>query len=166
MSGAIHRCRIGIVVASIALVGAASAQDIYKWQDRKGMTHYSENPPPMGFSSFEVLEVQLVEPVSLVAKDYRSTLELANSLQAGRLEREKLRLERDRLVKEDRRARLEAERYYDTYQTRYYNGGYYPYRSYPRRPYSGKPHHRPPKAHPPQASYPGASVPKRVYPGR
>ena len=166
MSGTIHHCWVCFAVASIAVTGTASAQEIYKWQDRKGTTHYSEMPPPMELSGFEVLEVQLAEPVSLVAEDYRSTLELANSLQAGRLERERLRLERDKLVQEDRRSRLEAERYNDTYQTRYYNGGYYPYRSYPRPPHYGKPHHRPPKANPPHASYPGSSVPKRVYPGR
>ena len=166
MSGAIHLCWVCIAVVGISAVSGASARDIYTWQDRKGTTHFSEIPPPMGFSSFEVLEVRLAEPVSRVGQDYRSALELANSLQAARLEREKLRLERDKLLHEERRARLEAERYYDTYQTRYFYGGYYPYGAHPRPPHYGKPHPRPPTAYPPQASYPGSSVPKRVYPGR
>ena len=162
MSGAIHNCRIFLAIAGLAVIGTVSAQEIYKWQDQKGTTHYGEIPPPMVFSSFEVLEVQLEEPAAgPVVESYRSALELANSLQADRLEREKLRLERERLLQQDRQARLEAQRYNDTYQTRYYYGGYYPYRSYPRPPHYGKPHPRPP-----QASYPGTSVPKRVYLGR
>jgi len=166
MSGAIHNCRICLAIAGLAIIGTVSAQDIYKWQDQKGTTHYGEIPPPMEFSSFEVLEVQLEEPARPVAESYRSALELANNLQADRLEREKMRLEREKLLQQDRQARLEAQRYNDTYQTRYYNGGYYPYRSYSRPPHSGKPHPRPPRTHPPQASYPGTSVPKRVYLGR
>jgi len=161
MSGAIHNCRICVAIAFLAVMGTASAQDIYKWQDQSGTTHYGEIPPPMEFSSFEVLEVQLEEPAGPVVESYRSALELANSLQADRLEREKLRLEREKLLQQDRQARLEAQRYNDTYQTRYYYGGYYPHRSYPRPPHYGKPHPRPP-----QASYPGTSVPKRVYLGR
>ena len=161
MSGAIHNCRICVAIACLVFLGTVSAQDIYKWQDQQGTTHYGEIPPPMEFSSFEVLEVQLEEPAGPVVESYRSALELANSLQADRLEREKLRLEREKLLQQDRQARLEAQRYNDTYQTRYYNGGYYPYRSYSHPPHSGKPHPRPP-----QASYPGTSVPKRVYLGR
>ena len=166
MSGAIHNCRIFLAIAGLAVIGTVSAQDIYKWQDQKGTTHYGESPPPMEFSRFEVLDVRLEEPARPVAESYRSALELANNLQADRLEREKLRLEREKLLQQDRQARLEAQRYNDTYQSRYYNGGYYPYRSYSRPPHSGKPHPRPPRTHPPRASYPGTSVPKRVYLGR
>ena len=166
MSGAIHNCRIFLAIAGLAVIGTVSAQDIYKWQDQKGTTHYGEIPPPMEFSRFEVLDVRLEEPARPVAESYRSALELANNLQADRLEREKLRLEREKLLQQDRQARLEAQRYNDTYQSRYYNGGYYPYRSYSRPPHSGKPHPRPPRTHPPRASYPGTSVPKRVYLGR
>ena len=161
MSGAIHNCQICLAIAGLAVSGAVSAQDIYKWQDQKGTTHYGEIPPPMGFSSFEVLEVPPAEPARPLVESYRSALELANSLQADRLERERLRLERQKLLRQDRQALLEAQRYNDTYQSRYYYGGYYPYRSYPRPPHSGKPHPRPPRA-----SYPGTSVPKRVYLGR
>jgi len=166
MSGAIHNCRIFLAIAGLAVIGTVSAQEIYKWQDQKGTTHYGEIPPPMEFSRFEVLDVRLEEPARPVAESYRSALELANNLQADRLEREKLRLEREKLLQQDRQARLEAQRYNDTYQSRYYNGGYYPYRSYSRPPHSGKPHPRPPRTHPPRASYPGTSVPKRVYLGR
>jgi Domain of unknown function (DUF4124) len=36
-----------ILLLSLALLSlAASAQQIYKWTDDKGVTHYSENPPP------------------------------------------------------------------------------------------------------------------------
>lgn len=166
MSCAMRQFGVFIAITGSVVCATVAAEDIYKWQDLTGTTHYSEMPPPVELSSFEVLEVERAGPASPVAEDYRSALELANSLQAGRLEREKLRLERDKLAQEERRARLETERYYDTNQTRYYYGGYYPYRTYSHRPYYGKPHPRPPKAHAPGRSYPGVSVPKRVYPGR
>jgi hypothetical protein len=33
-------------VAGLALAAAAGAQQMYKWVDEKGVTHFSENPPP------------------------------------------------------------------------------------------------------------------------
>lgn len=151
-----------IVIASLVVTGTVHAEDIYKWSDQDGTTHYGELPPPLEFSSFEVLEIQLQQPVSSSGDDdYRSALEVANSLQSDRLEREKLRLEKDRLAQQDRQTRLEAQRYNDTYQSQNYNGRYYyPYRAYPRPPYHGKPHPRPPQGQQ------GSSVKKRVYLGR
>ena len=37
-----------ILVAGLALSTAAPAQKMYKWVDEKGVTHFSENPPPDG----------------------------------------------------------------------------------------------------------------------
>jgi hypothetical protein len=165
MSDAGYFSRVFVGVAGILAAGIASAGGIYKWQDQKGTTHYSERPPAVELSSVEVLDVEPAGTVTPAPESYRSALELANSLQAGRLEREKLRLERARLAQEERRARLDADRYYGTAQTRYYYGGYIPYRTHPGRPHHGKPHPRPPPAQHP-GSYPEVSVPKRVYPGR
>lgn len=165
MSCASHQYGVFIGIVGILIAGIASAGDIYKWQDHEGIVHYSELPPALELSSVEVLTVKPAGTVTPAPESYHSALELANSLQAGRLEREKLRLERARLAQEERRARLDADRYYGTSQTRYYFGGYIPYRSHPGRPHHGKPHPRPPSAHRPGA-YPGVSVPKRVYPGR
>ena len=59
MSGAIHNCRIFLAIAGLAVIGTVSAQEIYKWQDQKGTTHYGEIPPPMVFSSFEGLQFSI-----------------------------------------------------------------------------------------------------------
>lgn len=37
-----------MLAAALALAGAASAQKMYRWVDGKGVTHFSENPPPDG----------------------------------------------------------------------------------------------------------------------
>lgn len=150
-----------IVIAGLAVTGSARAEEIYKWKDQSGTTHYVELPPPLEFSSFEVLDVRLQEPVgSGAGGDYRSALAVANNLQAARLAREKLRLEKDRLAQQERQTQLEAQRYDETYRSQnYYGGYYYPYRPYRRPPYHGKPHPRPPQGH-------GSSVQKRVHLGR
>jgi hypothetical protein len=35
-----------LIVALIGLTGIAQAADLYKWTDDKGVTHYSDTPPP------------------------------------------------------------------------------------------------------------------------
>ena len=159
----LHAYLLCVAIASLVVAGTAHAQEVYKWTDQSGTTHYGELPPPLEFSSFEVLEVQLQEPVSANGDEsYRAALAVANSLQADRLEREKLRLEKDRLAQQERQARWEAQRYNETYRSQNYNDGYYyPYRRYPHRPYYGKPNH---PQYPMQGQ--GSSVKKRVYLGR
>lgn len=41
---------LAIAIAGYALAAAtpATAQDVYKWKDAKGVTHYSERPPAKG----------------------------------------------------------------------------------------------------------------------
>jgi hypothetical protein len=39
---------IRIVLLSLALLPLAAAAEMYKWVDEKGVTHYSEQPPPDG----------------------------------------------------------------------------------------------------------------------
>jgi hypothetical protein len=36
------------LAAGLALAAAAGGQQMYKWVDEKGVTHFSENPPPEG----------------------------------------------------------------------------------------------------------------------
>ena len=147
----------------MAVPGAVAGQDIYKWQDAQGTTHYSEVPPPVEFSSFEVVDVPAAPGNEYAAGDYRAALEMANSLQAGRLQREKLRLEQERLARQEQQARLEAQRYNQTYRSPY-NDSYYLYR-YPA--YAKPPYHRPrPPHYPPSGQVPPGSVQKRVYVGR
>jgi hypothetical protein len=38
--------RAGLLVLLAALASAAAAQQVYQWKDAKGVTHYSDNPPP------------------------------------------------------------------------------------------------------------------------
>ena len=48
-----------LVVCALAAAPVASAQQMYKWKDEKGVTHFSENPPPDG-SKADKIEVKPV----------------------------------------------------------------------------------------------------------
>ena len=47
------------LLAAPLLVSEALAQQMYKWKDAKGVTHFSENPPPDGAAA-EKIEVKPV----------------------------------------------------------------------------------------------------------
>jgi len=40
--------RLAVVVVALLACGAAGAGDVYQWKDAKGVTHYSDAPPPKG----------------------------------------------------------------------------------------------------------------------
>ena len=40
--------RLAAVTIVLLACGAASAGDVYQWEDAKGVTHYSDAPPPKG----------------------------------------------------------------------------------------------------------------------
>ena len=40
--------RLAAVAAALLACGIASAGDVYQWKDAKGVTHYSDAPPPKG----------------------------------------------------------------------------------------------------------------------
>jgi hypothetical protein len=40
--------RLAAVTIVLLACGAASAGDVYQWKDAKGVTHYSDAPPPKG----------------------------------------------------------------------------------------------------------------------
>ena len=40
--------RLAVVVVALLACGAAAAGDVYQWKDAKGVTHYSDAPPPNG----------------------------------------------------------------------------------------------------------------------
>lgn len=131
------------------------AAELYKWISEDGSTHYSEHLPSGEVAAFEVL--QIVPPIPVPeprAFSYRSVLDLAASLQADRLARERLRLEKEKLRQQARLAREAQARYDEVYSPTSYIVPYYGYhhRTYPRPSY--------------QRKYPGHSppyVPKRVY---
>jgi hypothetical protein len=45
-----HAVTIHVAAVTVALLacGVASAGDVYQWKDAKGVTHYSDAPPPKG----------------------------------------------------------------------------------------------------------------------
>ena len=40
--------RLAAVAVALLACGVASAGDVYQWKDAKGVTHYSDAPPPKG----------------------------------------------------------------------------------------------------------------------
>jgi hypothetical protein len=60
------------IIAGIALVSAAALADMYKWVDEKGITHYSESPPPDEATAKKAtkMELKVVPPSSPDAKPY------------------------------------------------------------------------------------------------
>lgn len=162
--------RRALVMAFVVLLVATPvmARDVYKWVDERGTTYYGEHAPVGSVASLEVLEVEAPEATSVaVSEDYRSALELANSLQVDRLARERARLERENLRLQQRAAPQvpgstvsSSESYVIPYRP-------YPYRSHPRRPHHGKPHgFAPPHGRLRRDQDPVPDVSIRAYPGR
>jgi hypothetical protein len=156
------------VLSSSLLYTPAVAEEIYKWVDEHGATHYGETLPTGDVASVEVLEVTpAAAPLQAAPRDYRSTLDIANRMQADRLERERLRLEREKLRQQQREAEFEQQRFNDTYPPAAYGVPYYGYprRPYPRPPYYGKypGYPSPPYGQHPPGRYRAPDVPKRVY---
>ena len=42
------RIALACLLACIALAAQAQSNGVYKWKDAKGVTHYSDSPPPVG----------------------------------------------------------------------------------------------------------------------
>ena len=81
------------IAALLALPLAAAAQTLYKWVDEKGVTHYSETPPPKGAAS--KVEIRPSEPGKAApAEDWK----------------EKERQFRERRVQREQQEREEAAR--------------------------------------------------------
>jgi hypothetical protein len=152
---------MGSALASPVLAGA----EVYKWIGPDGITHYSESAPGPQSPVVETLEFADVASPAGVPPDYRAALEVAKDLEAGRLERERLRLERRRLWQEQAQAAAREQRQYPE-STRYYP--VYPYyhrylRKQPRPPMN--PRHRPvpsPYEHPRGHYGPRGGVQARV----
>jgi len=121
----------------LALVsGTASGVQVYKWAGPDGVTHYAEAPPESNLASLEVLDVDTAEPALPAVADYQSVLDVANSIEASRLKRERARLERDKLLLQ-KRQQLAQKQYYESYAG---SNVYY-------LPYSRYRHHKKPYPH-------------------
>lgn len=90
------------VMAVICSWGAAGAmaESVYTWRDADGGMHYSDTPPP-AHVNYQTLELPPPPPPPpAAAGDYRAVLDVAERLQAARLERERLRLAREQAAVE------------------------------------------------------------------
>lgn len=135
---------LGLLSGGIILAGAASASEVYKWADVDGVTHYSEVPPESELASMEILEMTVATPAEADTPDYQSILDVANSLEASRLERERLRIEKTKLRLQEEQTRNpdpERKRVENTYPVATY---YYPrvLRHHRKKPYGDR-HSRP-----------------------
>lgn len=99
-----------LAVVACWLPGAPAAEPIYKWEGADGSMHYSESPPAAETGlEYQVLELS-PPPASAPTPtgDYRAVIEVADSLQSARLQREQLRLQREQAALEQERLRQQA----------------------------------------------------------
>lgn len=143
------------VVISVTLLFTATAggEQIYRWVGADGATHFSETPPDIDPAGVEILEVVPgARPLSPPSADYQSVLDVAKAIESSRLERERLRLEKKKLLLQNRQLRQSAmipQEYEDDYRgVRLYYSPYYRYP--PRHPRRRHYYHRPvnPQPHP------------------
>jgi hypothetical protein len=62
---------------------AAGATDLYKWKDAKGVTHYTETPPPSG-QRYEARRIDARSGTAAIAAPDTTTPESADCLTARR----------------------------------------------------------------------------------
>lgn len=77
----------------VLTIGAPAMADIYRWKDERGVTHFSNEPPPPG-----VVPIEKIEETPYDAEADRQRIE----------EERQLRLERQRMDLEERKAGLAA----------------------------------------------------------
>jgi hypothetical protein len=159
------------LIGMLVLSAPGACEEVYKWIDRNGVTHFSGTPPPAEFAGVEVIELSDLPPASpRAAADYQAMLDVAASIEQSRLQRQRLRLEQQRLARE---AALARDRYEPPVSERSYavQGLYYP-RHYryplPRHRYR---HYRGPfLEHMPRVRPPAPSGPQPIFsrhdPGR
>ncbi len=151
----------------LVLMNPASAiEEVYKWVDTDGATHYGETPPAIHPASIQKVTLAEHNPETITPPNIQATLDVAKQLEISRLERERFRLEKKKANTEKLRA-LQAQQTAYNGNRRYYGGGYSSY--YP--PYYGRPHrpYHPIKPHKPGLSHhqaesshrPGPSTPGR-----
>jgi Domain of unknown function (DUF4124) len=129
---------LGTVVPQFSAV--AMAGEIYKWVTPDGVTHFSESAPEAALASVEVIELEVAEPVQTAPRDYRSMLEVAESIEASRLARERLRLERRQWEREQRSQDASTGEDYHAPTAWIY---FPPYRGYQRPPGDRHLHNKP-----------------------
>lgn len=90
-----------VLYLSCAMGKPAAAVDVYRWVSPDGVTHFSEVRPPAYTGGVQSMMLTPAPAMSgIPAERYRAMLEVAEEIQAGRIERERLRLERERLTRQ------------------------------------------------------------------
>lgn len=127
---------IQIILFSTLLVfasPAAAIEEVYKWVDTKGATHYGQAPPVTQPASIEKITLAEHNPETIVQPNIQATLDVAKQLEISRLARERFRLEKKKAHTEKLKA-LQAQQ--ATYNQSRWGYGYSSY----NRPYYGRPH--------------------------
>jgi hypothetical protein len=65
MMGEGGRKRAAVVLAALLVAGAAAADKVYRWVDRQGQVHYSDQPAP----NAQEVEINAVAPAAAIASD-------------------------------------------------------------------------------------------------
>jgi len=142
---------IQIILLSTLLVftnPAAAIEEVYKWIDKEGITHYGQTPPVTQPASIEKVILAKHNPEPVEQANLQQTLDVAKQLETSRLERARFRLERKKAHTEKLKA-LQAQQTAYNESRRYYGySSYYP-------PYYGRPHkpYHPAKPHKPGLSH-------------
>jgi DNA-binding GntR family transcriptional regulator len=159
------------ISAALLFATTAGAEQIYRWIGLDGATHFSETRPDVDPAGVEILEVVRGDRLSPPSRDYQSVLDVAKAIESSRLERERLRLEKKKLLLQNRQLQQSAmipQAYDEDYRgVRLYYSPYYRYpakprrRHYYRRPVNPKPHsshHYRQPGHATRTGHPGARV--------
>ncbi|WP_164741788.1 DUF4124 domain-containing protein [Xanthomonas arboricola] len=73
----------GLCALLMLVSAAAGATDLYKWKDAKGVTHYTETPPPTG-QRYEARRIDARSGTAAIAAPEAATPESADCLTARR----------------------------------------------------------------------------------
>ena len=85
-----------LLLAAVLCAGAAHAQSMYKWVDEKGVTHFSDTPPPDGAKNATKIEVKTTQPDRPMVDNWRQRDIESRQLRAKQgVEEEKARQEEE-----------------------------------------------------------------------
>lgn len=71
-----------LVVAALFAAFSASAQTMYKWVDEKGVTHFSQDPPPDGNKGAQKIEVKPIQSDRAASDNWRQREQESKQLRA------------------------------------------------------------------------------------
>ncbi len=155
---------------------AAGAEQVYRWVDDNGITHFSQQPPPPGVSGLSVNEIPASQPPAVdPAADYWSITNQVQRLEASRVALEQRRIEQKKLriemAEAQRRQAEAAQDYAEPYERTLiypaygYRYSYYPH-VYPRVGHGFRPRHALHHGHQPFGHHPKRTHGRVVRPAK